>query len=289
MNITDIITRASSLKIAVLGDLIHDRYIDGVVERISPEAPVQVLRITGVRENPGGAGNVVENLRGLGCQVSFFHQPNPPIKTRIMSGSHHILRMDEEDTPDWQSWDQIDIGLGYGIENQKFNCVVISDYGKGCVSKDVAQSVIELCLRFEIPVVVDSKQSFELFEGANVFKCNHKEWHAQDIPFPEIGFDLMEENSVDNVIVTNGQHGMQYWGHYAGAEISGQVPGHQIAICDTCGAGDTVTAVLAVMTALGEPISDACELANFAGAEVCKHPGVYAIKKQDLQSYGSKI
>ncbi len=276
MNINDILSRAYTLKIAVFGDLIHDRYIDGVVDRISPEAPVQILRITGVRENPGGAGNVVENLKGLGCQVSFFHQPDPPIKTRIMSGSHHILRMDEEDAPTWMKWDDVDWGLTHGISTQKYNCLVISDYGKGCISDDVAEKVIELCNQYEIPVVVDSKYNLDKFENATVLKCNLNEWNPDE---------YMKSNMVDNLVITRGANGMRYWGTYGGCELRGNIEARKVDVYDTCGAGDTVTAVLAVMTALGEPISDACELANIAAAEVCKHPGVYAIKKQDLERY----
>lgn len=282
MNIQDILNRASSLRIAVVGDLILDRYIDGVMERISPEAPVPVLRLTGTRENPGGAGNVVENLKGLGCEVSFFRGVHVPIKTRVMSGTHHIIRIDEEEQPEWMQWDDIDIGLGYGIEHQKFNAVVISDYGKGTVSKEVAQTVIELCLRFGIPVVVDSKRDISIFEGATVFKCNHKEWYAQDMPFPESPWGSMMDNSISNLVITNGSHGMQYYGYEHSSEVVGNLPAHPVSICDTCGAGDTVTSVLGIMTALGEPIYDACELANQAAAFVCTQPGVYAIRKEDL-------
>jgi rfaE bifunctional protein kinase chain/domain len=294
MNIHELLDRASSLRIAVLGDKIIDRYIDGVMERISPEAPVPILRITGTRENPGGAGNVVENLLGLGCEVSFFHGKHIPIKTRIMSGGHHIIRLDEEEEPCWMQWDDIDIGLGYGIEMRKFNCVVLSDYGKGCISKDVAKNVIELCLRSGIPVVVDSKCNFSSFEGATVVKCNYKEWYAQDMPFPESPWGWMKDNSVDNLVVTNGSDGMQYYGYQDRDEVLGNLPAHPIHITDTCGAGDTVTAVLGMMIALGEPISDACELANIAGSEVCRHPGVKPIDKELLikrytEIYGSKI
>lgn len=284
MNIQDILNRAFSLRIAVIGDLILDRYIDGVMERISPEAPVPVLRLTGTRENPGGAGNVVENLKGLGCEVSFFRGVHVPIKTRVMSGTHHIIRIDEEEQPEWMRWDDIDIGLGYGIEHQKFNCVVISDYNKGTISADVAKNVIELCRQHEIPIVVDTKHQQHIFQGASVLKCNRHEWDAytkKQVKFLDTKF-FMAFNDIDNLVITDGGRGMQYHGVWGGNELHGNILGLPVSISDSCGAGDTVTAVLAIMEALGEAMDDACELANQAAAYVCTQPGVYAIKKEDL-------
>lgn len=282
---TELMNRAGSLRIAVVGDLIHDRYIDGIVERISPEAPVPILKITGTRENPGGAGNVVENLKGLGCQVSFYYdEKNHIIKTRIMSGTQHILRMDDEDEPKWMRWDDINYGLGYGISRGKFDCVILSDYGKGMISEEVAKTVIEMCEKQSIPVVVDSKKNLEFFGGATIVKCNKKEWDAfqKQTPGTDSVWDFMRNWEIKNMVITNGDRGMQYWGFDGGLELSGNIPGNKVDICDTCGAGDTVTAVLGVMMALDEGIDDACKIANVAASEVCRHPGVYAIKKADL-------
>lgn len=289
MNLTEILERAGKLRIAVVGDLIQDRYIDGVIERISPEAPVPILKITGTRENWGGAGNVVRNLEGLGCQVSFFYDDkNVIIKTRVMSGTHHILRMDdEESTPRLVHWDDIDINLGYGLEHGKFDCVVISDYGKGMINRSVTSELIRLCNHYNVPVIADSKHQKNLMHFATLVKCNLSEWkkfredRSNKIDSP---WAYLNAWDVQNLVVTNGDHGMQYFGLDDGGdlELSGNIPGEKIAICDACGAGDTVTAVLAMMVAIGEPIDKACELANTAASEVCRHPGVYAIKQSDL-------
>lgn len=279
MNVEKILEQASKLRIAVVGDLILDRYIDGVVERISPEAPVQILRITGTRENPGGAGNVVENLKGLGCQVSFFHQPDTPIKTRVMSGNHHLLRMDDEDEPRWMQWDEFDIGLIYGIEKKKFDCVVISDYGKGCISKEVARDLIESCVQVGIPVVVDAKRDFDKFENATILKCNMHEW-AQEKKLLLINDteEIITVLSLDHFVVTNGQHGLSLYYDGGGEGIGG----YPVDVCDPCGAGDTITAILAIGKSLGSSMLETCEMANIAASEVCKHPGVFAITKEHL-------
>jgi rfaE bifunctional protein kinase chain/domain len=283
MNLTEILTRAADLRIAVIGDLILDRYVFGEVSRISPEAPVPVLRVTDTKENPGGAGNVVENLRGLGCEVSFFHQPSPPIKTRIMSGSHHMLRMDDEDQPEWMRWDDVDLGLAYGIDNKKYDCVIISDYGKGAVSRDITSRLIRKCNEKEIPIVVDTKNQIGIMYSATTIKCNRKEWLAfLDVQNFIDPWNIHNIGDIKNLVITNGDRGMQYWGKDGGLELSGNIPGLATDICDPCGAGDTVTAVLGVMEALGYGISDACTLANIAASEVCRHPGVYSITKDDL-------
>lgn len=283
MNIKEILDRASGLKMAVVGDAIKDRYINGMVDRISPEAPVPVLRITGNRESPGGAGNVVENLKGLGCDVDFYFDISNVIeKTRIMSGSHHLLRIDDEESPRWMKWRDVDQALAVGIKSQYYNCVVISDYGKGMISPDVAKNLIELGRMNGIPVVVDTKSQQSIFVGSTVVKCNMPEWKKfMDKNIRTTEWNYLKIGDIDSLVVTDGANGMYYWNTY-GPDENGHAPGIKSEICDPCGAGDTVISVLAIMSALGEPIDQACELANIAASEVCKHPGVYAIKKEDL-------
>lgn len=286
MNIPDLLEKFSTLKIAVVGDALLDQYIIGSVNRISPEAPIPILEVEEKRTNPGGAANVVENLKGLGCQVSFFYnEKHVPEKIRVMAGSHHLLRIDNEKPPQWQRWDDIDIGLGYGIHHEKFNAVILSDYKKGMVSKEIADKVIELCGMKGIPVVVDSKRDLSLFEGATLVKCNHKEWSTYNkhgIP----SFGWLDECCIKNAVITKGARGMQYCGYHGGLELSGNIPGIETQLVDSCGCGDTVISILACMIAIGEPVDAACELANIAAAEVCTRPGVYAIQKQDLLKYG---
>jgi rfaE bifunctional protein kinase chain/domain len=298
MNLLQILERASKLRIAVVGDLIIDRYIDGTCDRISPEAPVMVLRQTGTRENRGGAGNVTENLRGLGVQVSEFYGKHVPIKTRVMSGNHHVIRIDEEQEPYMMHYDEFDIGLDYGIHRNIFDCVVISDYGKGAINSKITSTLIKKCNDTNIPVVVDTKHNLNIMDGATLVKCNLKEWNSQDIPFPEeYHFGWMNEHNVSTLVVTKGSEGISYWtGREGISEVSSSVKGLEIHICDPCGAGDTVTAVLAMIQGLekGRRIHQAVELANIAASEVCRHPGVQPINKELLikrynEVYGSKI
>lgn len=285
MNVTEILDRAFSLRIAVVGDLIHDKYIDGVIDRISPEAPVPILRITGTRENWGGAGNVVRNLEGLGCNVEFFYDKNNRIeKTRVMSGNHHILRIDDEEEPRWMQWAGVDPQLIHGIKSKEFDCVVLSDYGKGMISYDVAYKLIGLCNDNNIPTVVDTKKQLHIMRHATLVKCNHKEFEAQR-PNSRLIVEWMKDFDIHHMVVTNGERGITYTTVNGDFIYMGNIIGIPVVISDVCGAGDTVTAVLAVCLAQSkdiDSIEDACNLANIAAAEVCKHPGVYPIKREDL-------
>ncbi len=290
MNIYEILDQASKLHIAVVGDFINDEYIFGDVERISPEAPVPVVKVTSRKSNWGGAGNVVKNLEGLGVKVNFFFdKERSTTKTRIMSGSHHLLRIDDEDVFDGETFEMSTWlnELEGGIATKIYDCVVISDYHKGVVTQKLAQRIIKSCSIMDIPVVVDAKKDFDKFKGATVLKCNRKEY--LDLlkiapPFPETRAWL----GVKYHVVTLGETGISIYYDDDGEGFDG----YQIDTVDVCGAGDTVTAVLAMCIggAAAEEwsrlemkmIEVGCELANIAASEVCRHPGVYPITKEDL-------
>src|ERR1044071_9537329 len=126
----EFLERARTFCIAVVGDLIIDRYILGEVDRISPEAPVPVVRQTGTIQSKGGAGNVSENLRCMGVKVESFYGSYTPVKTRVMSGNHHLLRIDEELEPEWMVWEEIPPSFRYLLATKSVDVLVISDYGK---------------------------------------------------------------------------------------------------------------------------------------------------------------
>lgn len=284
MNIHNILEQASKLRIAVVGDLIIDRYLLGDIERISPEAPVPVLNLKQTRENPGGAGNVAANLRGLGVQVSEFYGKHVPIKTRVMSGNHHVIRIDEEkENPFLMEYDDYQMGLDYGIVNKKYDIVVISDYGKGAITTDVAEKLVEQCNKFHIPVVVDSKHNLHYYTGCTVVKCNKKEWDAfsKNTVEAETPEKYLYYWNSERLVVTGGHLGMTFYDEF-GMFLTKTLA---IDVCDPCGAGDTVTAVLAIGVGLKPMFNsflEVCEIANIAASEVCMHPGVQPITKELL-------
>jgi len=284
MNIHEILERASKLHIAVVGDFINDQYIFGNVERISPEAPVPVVKVTSRKSNWGGAGNVVRNLQGLGVNVNFFFDKDrSTTKTRIMSGTHHLLRIDDEDVFDGETFEMANWlnELEVGIATKIYDCVVISDYHKGVVTEDLAQRIIKACKIMDIPVVVDAKKDFHKFKGATILKCNRKEYLeliSYAPPFPK----TREFLGVDYHVVTLGEQGISIYYDDDGEGFDG----YKVDTVDVCGAGDTVTALLAMVKGIekipGRRVLEACKLANIAASEVCQHPGVYPITKEDL-------
>jgi rfaE bifunctional protein kinase chain/domain len=293
MNIKLLLTHASTLKIAVIGDMIEDRYLLGSVDRISPEAPVPVVAKQIAFSRCGGAGNVFMNLVNLGVNTDLYctygkgdypwpmeyneniktHEGSHAIKTRIMSGSHHLLRIDNEIDPMQIEWLPFKAYSWWNELEQKFgeyHCIVLSDYNKGVLSDSLINAIMELAIHYKIPVVVDAKKDYHRFKGSTIIKCNQKEYEATATWHTSISRWR---------VVTEGESGIMYTN---GEGIRGRVNGHSVPIVDVCGAGDTVTAVISIMTALNEDVQDGCSLANIAAAEVCTHPGVHAISKEEL-------
>jgi rfaE bifunctional protein kinase chain/domain len=298
-SLENIINNAHKLKIAVIGDFIEDRYIIGDVDRISPEAPVPVVKVTEKRMTWGGAGNVYMNLKGMGVEAHLFcdmyekmipiawnvHREERPhcVKTRVMSNNHHIVRFDNEVVPLWRNVEGMSWWKDFTDQITAWDAVVISDYHKGVVSDDIAEYVINLCEQYKVPVIVDAKRDFLRFENATILKCNAKEWAHSEKDEPN---HFRSRNNIETIVITYGQEGIQ-----AGdSTMLISVEGHKVPIADTCGAGDTVTAVLAVCKALGiEIVMAAAPLANRLAAEVCRHPGVYAITKEDLIRINAEV
>jgi rfaE bifunctional protein kinase chain/domain len=296
----NIINNASKLKIAVIGDYIEDRYIIGDVDRISPEAPVPVVKVTSQRYSPGGAGNVFMNLKGIGvdaaifCNMAEVHNDLPHsfnwfcqwtnhcVKTRVMSGNHHLIRFDHEVVTVDRDWSAVSWAKTFEILLPTLDCVVISDYSKGVISEDVAETIICRCKKYNVPVVVDAKRGFSKYVDATILKCNGKEWASS--PYRDSKEFVIQAN-IQTLIITHGGNGMEM----QRSNLWNSWPAIKVPIADTCGAGDTVTAILGVCEALRKKelmdditMDDLIRTTNRLAAEVCKHPGVYAIQRDDL-------
>jgi len=302
ITIDNILRDAQGLKIAVVGDLILDRYTKGEVSRVSPEAPVMVLHKAEETTSLGGAGNVWGNLLNLRVDAHLFCDADPElitgvdnvhinqgpmsIKTRMMSGNHHLLRIDEEIPQHeivWPIFKDVEWHSKFMAMLPTFNAIIISDYGKGAVGKSVAEMVVALANDNKIPVIIDSKREFERFGGADIVKCNHKEWEAlkREHRFTD-ALDALNYFGMDRLVVTCGEKGLDYYSLVGNFYESGHIPGYPVNVSDVCGAGDTVTAVLAICMALKQEKS-MYVLANIAGSEACRHPGVYSITSEDLK------
>lgn len=290
-SIHQLLDRASRLKVAVIGDLIQDQYIDGSVTRISPEAPVPVLLQKNTYSTLGGAGNVWQNLINLGvnahlyCNCNYiFHEslqdnrifindyPHS-VKIRMVCNGQQLLRVDREEfnaveqlTFKHFSWWR-DL-----LENfSSYDCIIFSDYGKGVCTESVINTVMEGANQFSVDVIVDTKGEFYRYKGADVIKCNNIEASGM---VHEAKF--VQELDITYLVITKGANGVSWYS----ADREDGVYGIPVDVVDSCGCGDTVTAILPLLKHYS--IQDVIELANIAAAEVCKKRGVFPITKEIL-------
>ncbi|MEN3034388.1 MAG: PfkB family carbohydrate kinase [Aquificaceae bacterium] len=291
-----------SLRVFVVGDVILDRYIFGKVERISPEAPVPVLEVTGEDFRLGGAGNVALNLKNLGAEVSIFgalgddeagkkvrqllyqnqiedftiqDSRRTTQKIRAVGLSQQLLRLDYED--------RIKISdsglkeLESALSRWEGDGIVISDYYKGVIS----DKVMEIVRRKNLPIVVDPRpNNAHLYKGVSLITPNEKE--ARSIlnlsNLEELGWSIKRELELKALMITLGPRGIALFEE--GFKI---FPAKARQVFDVSGAGDTVCAVASLCLFLKESLSLACELANLAAGVVVAKLGTYAISSRELE------
>jgi len=234
-------------KILLIGDHCHDIYRYGHVERISPEAPVPILRISHEEIKPGMAGNVKNNLEALGCEVIYLHGETN-YKTRLIDikSRQHVLRLDNDVLSK-------QICAQHAVANlQAVSAVVISDYCKGTVSYDLVK---EIRTQFKGPIFVDTKKrDLAQFEGCYV-KVN-----AQERSY--------STSICTNLIITKGDEGAEYNGIL--------YPAEKIEVVDVCGAGDTFISSLTYNYLKTTDIISSIKFAIKASAITVQHHGVYA-------------
>ena len=309
----------SMLKVAVIGDLMLDTYWWGHVERISPEAPVPVVAVSRREKRIGGAGNVALNVRALGATVAvvtllgddedgvqlrgllqendidtrFILESKKRITTnkiRIISRNQQMMRLDAEQTDDLDPKDEDKLinQIEKYIVTERPNVVIIEDYNKGILTKNVIERTIGLCNENQIPVTVDPKRkNFFAYRNATLFKPNlHEVFTSLNMLPEEISIDLLsnihqrlkEELHHSISMITLSEKGI----FYQERENKRIIPSHRRNIADVSGAGDTVIAVASLILAATKDILLAAEVANIAGGIVCEEVGTAAIDKAKL-------
>ncbi|MEY3010127.1 MAG: hypothetical protein RLZZ314_769 [Bacteroidota bacterium] len=300
-----------------------DAYMWGKVRRISPEAPVPVVEITRREQRVGGAANVVKNLHALGAQVDVIsvvgtdnegalleqllatmstphleRDASRPttVKTRVISGGQHVVRVDEEATHALSADIQRKVleSLGNLIGSDKRpDVVILEDYDKGFFSEPLIEGILRACEACDIPVAVDPKlRHFNHYRGVALFKPNLKELNeGLSLPNPvhphsreamECAVEtLMDRLTCERLMVTLGEHGT--WIHAPAEGVNHEhIPAIPREVMDVSGAGDTVIAVAALMLASQTSPLAMASLANLAGGWVCERVGVVPISKADL-------
>ncbi len=303
--IESLFQRASLINCLVVGDLMLDEYLWGKTERISPEAPVQVVDIIREDLRLGGAGNVANNLLALGCQVSvasvigqdenglallkeldnkgfditpIFQEPGRRTgrKTRVIASHQQIVRIDRESRePLSESYEQLLIEwLKQHVS--RFDVVLVSDYLKGVLTPDVLSTVTATAAEHRIPVLADPKGiDYSKYSGATCITPNLKEAEAaagvkinSQESLALAASTLMGNVKLDNLLITRSEEGMSL---FCGNGETVHIPTVAREVFDVTGAGDTVLAVMAFGLAAGLSLAEAARLSNLAaGIAVAK-------------------
>jgi D-beta-D-heptose 7-phosphate kinase/D-beta-D-heptose 1-phosphate adenosyltransferase len=312
---------AASRRVAVVGDAMLDVYLRGDVERISPEAPVPVVRVRDRRYALGGAGNVAQNVRAVGaaCDLVAAVGDDPggtqlrsmlgaidanldalvtvdrptTMKTRIVARSQQVVRVDEEEDADLEG-DEV-MRLLIAVENaiEAADALVLEDYNKGVLVARVIDVAMQAARAKGIPIVVDPKyRNFFLYRGATIFKPNRRELEAAlgaevDLDHPEALPATFDRLGVDHLLLTLGDRGMAL---ISPGGVTKRVPTVAREVYDVVGAGDTVTAYLALVLAAGGTATEAAIIANFAaGVEVGKLGAATVSPDEVIEAYDAFI
>ncbi|MBN1895014.1 D-glycero-beta-D-manno-heptose-7-phosphate kinase [bacterium] len=306
-----------SKKIAVIGDLMLDKYIWGRVSRISPEAPVPVVDVVSETMRFGGAANVALNVQTLGARVipigvvgedeagrtlmQLFRDRGFPVdgvignaqrpttvKTRIIAESQHVVRIDWEVKEGIPA--RIQKSLVRFVEDilADVDAVILEDYNKGLLVPGLIREIIDIANRSGRMTLVDPKfDHFFAFRNVTLFKPNRKEaadrlGYSLDSPeaLARAGAQLLEKLDAGAVMITLGEDGMIL---FPRGEEPVHVPTRAMRVHDVSGAGDTVIATMAVAMTAGASLKEAATLANHAAGIVCGEVGIVPIDQARLQ------
>ena len=312
--VLQLIQRMKSSRVAVIGDIMLDRYLIGDTDRLSPEAPVPVVTVAERHAALGGAANVAANVAALGARcllvgvvgddgdgaairqelavarledrfvLTVAGRPTTS-KTRIIARGQQIVRIDDEVNLLVEGQDLTRLVSAARDALADADALLLEDYNKGALSPTLIASVMEVARRRGIPIVVDPKyrQFFE-YQGATVFKPNRRELEsalgaAVDLQNGNALPEVLARLKVDNLLVTLGPEGMVLV--TKDGDLT-QIPSIARQIYDVSGAGDTVTAWLGAALAAGASVREAAQLANYAaGVEVGK-PGVATVSPEEV-------
>ena len=314
----------SKKRVLIIGDVMIDSYIIGKVDRVSPEAPVPVVDVTGFDQRLGGAGNVALNIKAMGatpilCSVVGHDKEGKELreimmkasltcnglihsdkrkttnKTRILGNNHQLLRIDHEITKDLDVVDTFLLEQRFTEELENCDVVIFEDYNKGVLHSKNIELLIQKCVVKGIPTIVDPKKAnFLAYKNVTLFKPNLKEIKEG----LKIETDLSEQSNLNDAIsqlmsslnneftlVTLSERGVVI----TGKSKTHHIPAHIRTIADVSGAGDTVVSIAALCLSAKTDAKTLAELSNLAGGLVCEITGVVPINKEQLLAEAIKV
>ncbi len=301
-------------KILVIGDFMVDEYIKGTVERISPEAPVPVVEAKRATFRPGGAANVVANIKSLGGEAvplgvvgkdeageklkellreigvktdTLITDTSRPTtkKTRIIAGSQQLLRVD------WESRDYLPQTIEKEVISfllnhyREFDAIIISDYGKGVVTERLFEYTGQL--KEDVPIFLDPKEkNFRFYRQVTAMTPNIKETYQAvritpdtDLKTEEAGKKLIEEYGLDYAVITRSDKGLSI----VTKDRVKHIPTRARQVFDVTGAGDTVISAFALSVAAGATPFEAGEIANLAAGVVVGKLGTATATVEEIE------
>ena len=331
MNVTQkrvaqLLKKFSRRRILVVGDLMLDRYVYGTVSRISPEAPVPVVKVVRETSMPGGASNVACNVRALGGKAAvagllgkdaagvelrwlladaqvdvecamMFAGAGTIVKERIIAERQQVVRVDFDRATAWSPRQSEKFRALLAVELARADGVVIEDYGKGAVTQEVVDLVLETAAKRGMPVGLDPKEGHDLdLKGITVATPNRKEAFgiaglidpgAKENPLADkalakAGEILMEKWGALNLAITLGPQGMYL---LTRGKAPRHVPTRAREVFDVSGAGDTVIAAGVTALAAGADFLEAMELANLAAGVVVGKLGTASCTPDELLNH----
>jgi len=331
---TNDILALKQTQIFIAGDLILDTYVEGKVQRISPEAPVPVVHEQHRRAVPGGAGNVAANVSAMGAVAhlcgrigndsegnvlrgvledfgiltgALVMSTDVPTTTKMRiisgnfasSGSQQIARVDKEKICDISTAEENrvqELFLHFAEQNGH-KALVLSDYGKGFLTKNLVRSLIEIANKHHIPVVTDPKSlDVSRYSGSTVIKPNLTEGRAvfraiqPGVSFNDFESEItaisnayLKESGCSNIVMSLSEHGVLAKG--IGISTQNQTihfDTHALQVADVSGAGDTLISFLAMGLASGLSLEQTTELGNLAAGIVCGKPGTATVEMTEF-------
>lgn len=316
--IDELLSKIKTQRIAVIGDVMIDRYVWGTVNRISPEAPVPVVEVESESSRLGGAANVATNIVSLGASAfligvvgddisgkefrtelqqqkttsdGIVTDPARPttVKTRVIAHNQHVVRIDSEEKKD------VDFSIQqklYAVIEKNIDTIdgiIIEDYNKGVIVTELIRRIIQLANKHNKIITIDPKfNNFFEYTNVTVFKPNKKETEealgkklSTDDDVTAAGRALLQRLSAENILLTRSEKGMSLF--QKDGTIT-HIPTHARKVADVSGAGDTVIATLTAVLCAGGTIAESAMLSNVAGGIVCGEVGIIPIDPALLRS-----
>ena len=300
MEVREILQSFKEKRVLIVGDLMVDEYVFGHVERISPEAPVPVVEAKGTDVKLGGAANVANNLLSLGCKVSILgvvgndrkgrlliemlenlgadvswvledNERPTTVKTRIIAGSQQLLRVDWENRETVSGRILEKMLLTFEKNYVDFDAVIISDYGKGVVNREIFDVTGKVKRDGKVVSVDPKEKNFPIYRDVTTMTPNIKETLQATGIKPDTeeeaeraGLKLVNMFNLDFSLITRGEKGLSI----VGRDFVKHIPARAKQVYDVTGAGDTVISVFTLSLCSGALPVEAAEIANVAGGIV---------------------